>query len=143
MFELVPFARKSFGAPSDDFFKNFFGDFFERTGAITGSNFKVDIKESESEYTISAELPGVAKENINLELTEDGYLTIGVNREETIVDDGKSYVHRERRTASSSRTLYLADANSEGIKAKLENGILTLDIAKIDKTPKKTSISID
>src|SRR5699024_3836605 len=66
----------------DDFFDDTLGEmpFFKRGGLSSG--FKVDIKETEKRYTVEAELPGVQKEEIDVKLSEDGELTITVERSE-------------------------------------------------------------
>ncbi|MDR0819512.1 MAG: Hsp20 family protein [Oscillospiraceae bacterium] len=147
MFELVPFSRRGSFSPFAQV-EDMFRELSERSGsALAGftsaGGFKVDVKESEIEYTISAEIPGIAKENITLDLSDDGYLTLAVKKEENTEDSGKVYVHRETRASSAQRMLYLADSDPESVKAKLDAGILTIDIAKLDKTPKKTNIAID
>ena len=73
----------------------------------------------------------------------EGRMTISVQREENIKEEKKNYVHRERRFSSMSRSLYLDDAKSTGIKAKLENGVLSIKVPKENKPNKSVKIDIE
>ncbi|MFQ7076588.1 MAG: Hsp20/alpha crystallin family protein [Christensenellaceae bacterium] len=78
------------------------------------------------------ELPGIDKQNINIAL-EDGYLTVEAvrNHEETEKDEKSNYVFRERTYGRMSRTFYVGDGiREENIKAKYDNGILTVVVPK-------------
>ena len=80
MFGLVPFA-KNIAKSNDDFNKLFdvFNEpFFHEPFAKMNSyvkSFKVDVKDTDNAYELTAELPGIAKENISLDYNK-GYLTI-------------------------------------------------------------------
>jgi len=146
---LIPFnrSRGTLAAPGFEPFYDVLEDFFSdaRTPvrSLARDTFKIDVTEQEDGYTILAELPGVAKEEIALQLGEDARLTIAVNREEQSEDSQKNYIHRERRLSSMSRSIYLGDADPQGIHAKLDNGILSIEVAKKQKTDQTINISID
>ena len=70
-------------------------------------------------------------------------MTISVQREENINEENKNYVHKERRFSSMSRSLYLDDAKSDGIKAKLENGVLNIKVPKESKPDSSVKIDIE
>lgn len=100
---------------------------------------KTDIKENETGYELTIDMPGVKKEDIKAELN-DGYLT--VSAESTTSKDEKDekgkYICRERYSGSYSRSFYVGDAvTEEDIKAKFENGTLTLDVPKKEALPEK------
>lgn len=145
MASLVPFNRnnnignRSFADMLDDFF----GDGWFSGRNLLGDTFKIDVKEDDKEYTIDAEMPGVKKEEIELSLN-DGRLTISVQRKEETKEEDKEkqYLHQERRYASMSRSVYLAEAASEGIAAKLNDGVLKITVPKEPqiKTNKKIEI---
>jgi HSP20 family molecular chaperone IbpA len=109
---------------------------------------RTDVKEMEKGFEVSVSLPGVKKEDITAEL-KDGYLTItastGTSKDEKD-EDGK-YIRRERFFGSAKRTFYVGeDVTEEDIKAKYEDGILTLDIPKKEAQPvveQKKFINID
>ncbi|MDR1875572.1 MAG: Hsp20/alpha crystallin family protein [Synergistaceae bacterium] len=148
MAALIPFNRKYSVALPVGFedFHNMLDDFFSEGPGIRRNlardTFKLDVEETPEEFKIQAELPGVRKEEINLELNE-GKLTISVKKEENVAEEKKNYIHRERRLSSMARSIYLGDARAEGIRAKLEDGILTVVVTKEQKADKVVSISID
>lgn len=143
---LVPFNRRRADVLSTGFdsFQNMLDDFFTDSWpfkrSLLGDTFKVDVQDNKTEYLIEAELPGTKKEDINISLNE-GRLSISVNKDETIEDTDKNYIHRERRYTSMSRNIMLADADAASIKAKLDNGVLSVTVPK--KTKPDNSIVID
>ena len=132
---LIPFNRKQNDLMNIGFddFSNMLDDFFTGSWPIqrslAGDTFKIDIQDNDKEYTIEAELPGVKKEDVEITLN-DGRLNISVKKEEVSENKSKKYIHRERKYAQMSRSILLADADDEGIKAKLEEGILTIQVPK-------------
>lgn len=91
--------------------------------------FKVDVQETDKQYLIEAELPGVNKDEINLDLS-DGNLNISIEREENVNQENKNYIYKERRYCSMNRSIYLADADQEGIRAKLDQGVLKITVQR-------------
>ena len=152
MAALVPFNRRSnnltrtgTGVGFENFYNlldDFFGDGTMPSRNLLRDTFKIDIEETEKEFLIEAEMPGVKKEEIDLGV-EDDNLCISVNRSEEANKDGKNFIHRERRAASMSRRIRLADANLAEIKAKLEEGVLTVTIPKQDKALTSRKIDIE
>ncbi len=145
---LIPFNRKKndllrsefgdFGSMLDDFF----GESFPFRRSLEADTFKVDVEDSEKEYIVHAELPGVNKEEVHLSL-EDGRLRILVQRNEEKEDKNKNYIHRERRVCSMERNIFLAEAGEENIKAKLEHGVLKIEIPKKPHVDTSRKIEID
>ncbi len=137
MRELIPFNEKSnrFLNPQDVF--NDFGDFIEDFFAPKWNlhfdpkttTFKIDVKETDNAYVIEAELPGVKKEDINIDINKQT-LRISVNHKTQCNTSSNGYIHRERCTSSMSRSIRLADAQLNDIKAKLDQGILYITVAK-------------
>jgi len=148
MAELVPFNRNIMSFRPTGFveFYNMLDDFFTDTRSprrsLSTDTFKVDVQENEKEYYIEAELPGVKKDEINLELNE-GKLTISVNREENSEQVTKTYIHRERRYSSMQRAIYLKDAKIDNIKARLEEGVLNITVPKQAQIENKLKIDIE
>jgi HSP20 family protein len=145
---LVPFNRRNSGLLSAGFedFHNMLDDFFSDNWlprrSLDRDTFKINVQQNEKDYLIEAELPGVNKDEIDLSLDE-GRLTISVKREEQINEEKKNYIHRESRFSSMSRSIYLADADSQDIKAKLENGVLSISVPRQDKYYKAQRIEIE
>ena len=93
---------------------------------------KVDIKENDHDFELFVDLPGFKKENLTLDLT-NGYLTITGNK---TIDKGenKKYIRKERFYGTVSRSFYVGDeVKKEDIKAKFENGVLKLNIPKVEE----------
>ncbi len=148
MSDLVPFNRKRSELFSPGFgdFYNMIDDFFTEgwpfRRSLAGDTFKVDVLDKGKEYIVEAELPGVHRDEINLSFDE-GRLGISISKEECNKEESKNYIHQERRYSSMSRNIFLADADSEGIKAKLEDGVLTLTIPKKENPDNSINIEIE
>jgi HSP20 family protein len=145
---LVPFNKRGTSLCNkgfDDFYNmldDFFNDGFSFKRNLEADTFKIDVAENEKEYLVEADLPGVKKEELNVDMTE-GRLTISVAREENKEDKTKNYIHKERRYSSMARSVYLADTLGENIKAKLDAGTLTIIVPKAEKKENKQKIDIE
>ena len=96
---------------------------------------QTDVRETENTYEVDIDLPGFKKEELSLEL-KDGYLVISaakeLNHSEGEPESGK-FVRRERYAGSMSRSFYVGDeVKQEDIRAKYENGVLKLEIPKME-----------
>ncbi len=132
MANLIPRKGRSMAPTGFEDFYNMLDDFFTDpwlTGRRTREAFKMDVQQTDKEYTIEAELPGVKKEEVSLEMN-DGTLRILVNREESKDEQSNNYIHRERRYSSMSRAIFLADAQADNISAKLDGGILKISVPR-------------
>ena len=108
---------------------------FRRTGMNDWSKglMKTDIKETENGYELSVELPGYVKDDVSIKL-DNGYLTISASKNETKEDkDENGYIRKERYQGQRSRSYFVGEyVKPEDIKAKMENGILTVDFPKVE-----------
>ena len=108
---------------------------------------RTDVKEVGTDYLLEIEMPGFDKDEIHAEL-EKGYLTISGVHANKIDEDEKcgKYIRRERYMGKCSRTFYIGEnLKQEDVKAKYENGILSIAFPK-DKKPEieeKKRISIE
>jgi HSP20 family protein len=147
---LIPFNRKNNSlARTDTGFEDFYNmldDFFNDSWlpgrSLMRDTFKIDIEETDKEYQIEAELPGVKKEELDLGIEGDN-ISITVNRSEEVNKDEKNYIHRERRSATMSRRVRLANAKLDEAKAKLEDGVLTITIPKDEQAINSRKINIE
>lgn len=106
---------------------NLFNDLFEDS-YVRNKIPPVDVYENEGSYFIAAEVPCYEKEDIKLTL-EKHVLTIAAKKKEC--QDERKYLMREIKHNGFSRSFTLPeDADESGISADLENGVLTLQIAK-------------
>jgi HSP20 family protein len=145
---LVPFNRKSAGAMStgvDDFqnmLEDFFTDNWPMRKSLAADTFKIDVEDRGKEYVIEAELPGVDRQDVTLRM-EDRRLTVAVKNTEETEDKKRNFIHKERRYCSMSRSIFLADALSEGVKAKLNDGVLSVTIPKKEADEYSRTIDIE
>lgn len=93
------------------------------------ADFKLDVEDGDKGYVVRAELPGISKDDIDVEFL-DGHLSIEVDHKESDEVKERNYLHKETREWSAKRTLFLADATGQDITAKLEDGILTISVPK-------------
>lgn len=121
----------------DNVFDNFFHDSFgQSTGIRSVSAMNTDIVETEAGYEIEMELPGFSKEDVRAQL-KDGYLIIRASRTESKTEkEHKKYIRKERYSGHYQRSFFVGRKLTEDdIKARFKNGILTLEIPKLEKQP--------
>ncbi len=121
------------------FGKDFFDDFFDapRMPAPRADLMKTDVQETADGYVLDIDMPGVKKEDMQVEL-KDGYLTVSAKTgyENDEKDKKGRYLRRERFTGSFSRNFYVGDEVTEqDIKARFENGVLTIGVPKKQPAP--------
>ncbi len=104
--------------------------------------FKVDISEDETAFHIDAELPGLQKELIALNI-EDDVLTIKAERKQESEEKKKDYHRIERSYGSFSRSFNLGEMiDQDNIGADFENGVLHVTLPKAAPVKKTKEISI-
>lgn len=121
----------------EDFSRNLFNDF-------KSNLIKTDIHETDNEYLVEAELPGIPKENIQVTY-EDGVLTIsGQQQIDTVDEDKKGKLIRSERSSTSLRRQYLlGNVKEDEIKASYSDGILKVTLPKDSNKEIKKSIPIE
>ncbi len=133
MFDMMPFERRNSMArfdpfrELDNFEKSFFGDF--------GGGFRTDIKDKGDHFELEADLPGVKKEDIAVDIDGD-CLTISAQRDSQREEknEQEQYVRRERSYGSYSRSFDISHVKSEEISGSYENGVLKLVLPKRSPT---------
>ncbi|NTV19792.1 MAG: Hsp20/alpha crystallin family protein [Chlorobium limicola] len=104
--------------------------------------FKVDISEDETAFHIDAELPGLEKEQIALNIEND-VLTIKAERKQESEEKKKDYHRIERSYGSFSRSFNLGEMiDQDNIGADFENGVLHVTLPKAAPVKKTKEISI-
>ena len=121
----------------EDFSRNLFNDF-------KSNLIKTDIHETDNEYIVEAELPGISKDNIQVTY-EDGVLTIsGQQQTDTVDEDKKGKLIRSERSLTSVRRQYLLEnVKEDEIKASYSDGVLKVTLPKDSNKEIKKSISIE
>ncbi len=109
---------------------------------VAGAAFPMDVEDAGDSYVVKAYLSGVSRDEIDVELNE-GRLSIAVNVEDKEEDKGKTYLAKEFTSYSATRGIYLKDAASEGLSARLADGVLTVNVPKIVEKKNVTKVSID
>ena len=131
----------------DKFFDNFLtpNPYTRRGGETSFFSPAVDIHDNEKDYSIQVDLPGVKKEDVNVQL-HDGTLTIEASHSEENEEkkDGK-VVLKERRTGNFMRSFSLgSEVHEEDINAQFKDGVLNVTIPKLkEKAPARKQIAVD
>lgn len=100
---------------------------------------KVDIKESEKDITITANVPGLSAENIDIEVGDDTVSISGkVEKESREGKEGEKFYRYEREYGAFRREFTLPTrVKKDGVEAKAKNGVLTLTLPKAEDDAKK------
>lgn len=102
----------------------------------------VDLADNGREFVLTAELPGVKKEDLDLRVTPDG-IEIGAETSQEREDAGKDYAYRERSSWSFRRTLPLPEeVLPDRVEAKLADGVLEVRLPKKEPTPKSEPVKV-
>jgi HSP20 family protein len=139
---LIPRKNNYYTDLFDDFAQNLFD---MRT--MPETFMKTDIQETKDSYKLTIDVPGVEKEDLQIELN-GGYLTVSAQRSTSVekTDEKRGYVHRERHSGRMQRSFYVGEeVGQEDIKASHKNGTLTLTILKKDpeKVQSRKQITIE
>lgn len=98
----------------------------------------VDVLETPQSYEFTVELPGVARDEVEVAL-EDGVLRIAGNRKEQKPQDGKALVRSERAYGRFSRSFSLPEGvDSSKAEASFKDGVLTVSVSKGPEPQKRT-----
>ena len=152
MFGLVPFgSRKDLAAGNaprsiwDVFNEPFFHDDFFPTMSDfnTAGGMRVDVKDNGDSFELTADLPGMKKEDVNLTY-QNGYLTIAAvqQKENSEQDDKGNYIRRERHMGSVSRSFYIDNIDESKIDAEFKDGVLTVKLPKSAEVQHSATINI-
>ncbi len=129
----------SYYTPLDRAFDRAFASLLPSVNRDAGSNgraLKLDVVETPEAYVVKAEVPGVAKDKIEVKV-EDRDVTIAVEFVEEAESNGKA-LWQERRFGKASRTIRLPEAlDANAAEAKHVDGVLQLTLPKVAKTSRK------
>jgi HSP20 family protein len=127
-------------------FNDLFDETFDHTWAQPGSSKwhpAVDVLEAKDAYLIRAELPGMKREDINVEV-KDGMLVLSGERKSEKPAEGVEYRHVERVAAKFWRSFSLPEsAKQDGIEASYKDGVLEIRVPKAEEAkPRQIEISV-
>ncbi len=122
----------------NDLMGRFFGDWDRIEGGMLAP---LDIAEDETGFTLKIDLPGVAADDIDIQV-HDNRLMLSGRREESNEESGENYYHVERRRGSFRREVLLPSAVDEDhIEATHTNGVLTVRLPKSERAkPRKIEV---
>lgn len=112
------------------FFDSFFNlnSFSELSQDFKG--FNIDISEDEKEFHIESDLPGIEKENLNIEI-KDSQLIITASKDQHEEKKDRTYYRMERSYGKFMRSIPLPEnVDTQNINAEFKNGVLKIDITK-------------
>ncbi len=144
------FDRDSFLTPFDKLFDSMFETNFPEfvnTVGVTpfqGSAYpKVNVYEYDDKVGIVAEIPGLDKKDLEVEV-EEGVLTISGKKHSIEQGDNAKVLRRELKGSSFKRSFTLGDSlDGDNINAEFKDGVLSIDVPKIEpEQPKKTFVKI-
>ncbi|MGE4376355.1 MAG: Hsp20/alpha crystallin family protein [Burkholderiaceae bacterium] len=119
----------------DDFFKDFAPAFYVRPlhgdALPDPSKIKIDVKEDDAAYTVHAEIPGVAKDDIQVSVEGNVVSLRAEVQQKDEKKEGEKVLRSERYYGAVERSFQLpADVDAAQAKAKYDNGVLTLTLPK-------------
>jgi len=114
-------------------------------GSPAPTRFAVDLFEDKANTYVRAELPGLNREDISVEMT-DGYLTIAATRKTPARANGAGQATKdnEPESFSFSRAVSIAEhVQTDKVSASYENGVLTVTLPKVEAVlPKKVTVAV-
>ncbi|KAG1330666.1 18.1 kDa class I heat shock protein [Cocos nucifera] len=116
--------------------------FVSETSAF--ANTRIDWKETPEAHVFKADLPGVKREEVKVEVEEGGVLQISGERSKEKEEKNDKWHRVERSSGKFLRRFRLPEnAKVDQVKASMENGVLTVTVPKEEvKKPEVTSIEI-
>ena len=139
---MMPVMRSNSWIPS------VFGDLFDND-FVPKSNYTapaINVKESDKAYTVELAAPGMKKEDFNVHINDEGNLIIKMESKQDHKEEDKNtrYLRREFSYSKFEQTLILPDdVKKDDIKARVENGVLTVELPKVVEEKVKLSRQID
>lgn len=141
MYTIVPYrTHREISRPmmNDLFNDRFFRSFFDMNDMMGSAGFRVDIRETDSDYQLQAELPGVSQDQIELKVDND-VLSISADLNTESKEEKDRYIYSERRSGHMERSFNLEGINQDGITAAYKDGILSVTLPKAQPEPAKSA----
>ncbi len=121
-------------SPLDDLLADFNRGYWVRPlnlPAETEVKLKIDVKEDEKSFTVHADIPGVKKEDIHVEVDNNQVTIRAEVKQEKEEKKGEKIIHSERTYGMASRSFTLSsDVDASAVKAEYKDGVLNLTLPK-------------
>ena len=121
----------------------FYNDVMPKTNATAPA---INVKENDKAYTVEVAAPGMTKDDFNVHINDEGNLVIKMEQKNEKKEEDKNtrYLRREFSYSKYEQTLILPDdVKKEDISAKVEHGVLTVELPKVVEEKVKVSRQID
>lgn len=128
----------------DEFSRKFWGPIspYRAVGGLAARQPLVDLADNGREYVLTAELPGVNKEDLDLRVTPDGIEFAAETRRDK-EENEKDYYYRERSYESFRRALsFPEEVLAEQADAKLKDGVLEVRVPKKEPSPRHEPVKV-
>ena len=129
-----------------DWLNNWFDDNFFNTPVMaqtTTTAPAVNVKEDNKQYVMEVAVPGLKKEQVNMSIDKDGYLTLSIENKNEQKDENKKqhYLRREFSYTSYRQSYALPDnVNADKIEANVADGVLKVVLPKVEKKEEKEDV---
>lgn len=129
-----------------DWLNNWFDDNFFNTPVMaqtTTTAPAVNIKEDNKQYVMEVAVPGLKKEQVNMSIDKDGYLTLSIENKNEQKDENKKehYLRREFSYTSYRQSYALPDnVDADKIEANVADGVLKVVLPKVEKKEEKEDV---
>ena len=126
----------------DGLLNDFFRPAFVRGGSNDAAPIRVDVKETNDAYTVHAELPGVKKEDIAIEVDGDSVTIAAEVKRESEAKEGERVLRSERFYGKTERRFALpAEVDEAKVEARFADGVLELALPKKAPTVRKIQVN--
>ena len=125
---------------------NWFDDNFFNTPVMaqtTTTAPAVNVKEDNKQYVMEVAVPGLKKEQVNMSIDKDGYLTLSIENKNEQKDENKKehYLRREFSYTSYRQSYALPDnVDADKIEANVADGVLKVVLPKVEKKDEKEDV---
>jgi HSP20 family protein len=121
----------------------FYNDYMPKANCTAPA---INVKESDKAYTVELAAPGMKKDDFNVHINDEGNLVVKLESKQEKKEEDKTtrYLRREFSYSKYEQTLILPDdVQKDAISAKVEHGVLTVELPKIVEEKVKVSRQID
>ena len=141
MTSMMPYRYNTLTRPvgsilNDDWIRTFFWG-----NDLSSQSFRVDVRDEGDYYLMEADLPGMTREQVHVDVEED-VLTIRCDACDAKESDKENYLINERRFCQMSRSFTLTQVRKEEITAEYKDGVLKLVLPKQQKVREAHTIDI-